>query len=82
MQALPSVPEITLIVPVYNTAKYLDDCLGSIQNQHYKNFEVLIVDDGSTDNSAKICQSFRIKTLDLGIFFFRTKVWVRPEILD
>lgn len=58
MQVLPSAPEITLIMPVYNTAKYLDDCLCSIQNQYYKNFEVLIVDDGSTDNSAKICQRF------------------------
>lgn len=39
----------SFIVPVYNTAKYLNRCLDSIAKQTYKNFEIIIVNDGSTD---------------------------------
>ena len=53
-----SHPEITIIVPVYNVSEYLVDCLYSIQAQSYENFEVLVINDESTDNSAEICQSF------------------------
>lgn len=45
---------ISIIVPVYNASKYLDDCLRSIQNQSYINFEVLCIDDGSEDDSADV----------------------------
>lgn len=49
---------ISIIVPVYNGEKYLERCLKSIQNQTYENFEVIIINDGSTDNSEAICQDF------------------------
>ena len=49
---------ISIIVPVYNSEKYLDECLRSIQKQSYSNFEVICVNDGSPDNSADICQRF------------------------
>lgn len=49
---------ITIIVPIYNTEKYLKRCLKSIQSQDYKNFECLMINDGSTDNSGEICTSF------------------------
>lgn len=49
---------ISIIVPVYNTEKYLYRCLFSIINQTYKNLEIILVNDGSTDNSLKICKSF------------------------
>ncbi|QEO57200.1 glycosyltransferase family 2 protein [Francisella marina] len=49
---------ISIIVPVYNTEKYLYRCLFSIVNQTYKNLEIILVNDGSTDNSLKICNSF------------------------
>ena len=52
---------ISIIVPVYNSEKYLDECLKSIQKQSYRNFEVICVDDGSTDNSANIVNEY-IKT--------------------
>lgn len=47
---------VTLIVPVYNVAPYLENCLSSIKAQTYREFEVLLVNDGSTDSSADICR--------------------------
>ena len=49
---------ISIIIPIYNSSLYLLECLKSIQGQTYTNFEVICVNDGSTDNSAEICQSF------------------------
>jgi len=53
--------KITIVVPVYNTEKYLNNCLSSIINQTYSNLEILIVDDGSTDNSLSVCNEFAKK---------------------
>ncbi|AEE17073.1 glycosyl transferase family 2 [Treponema brennaborense DSM 12168] len=49
---------VTIIVPVYNTEKYVLRCLTSVQEQTYKNFECLIINDGSTDKSLEICEEF------------------------
>lgn len=52
---------ISVIVPVYNVEKYLHQCIDSIINQTYKNLEIILVDDGSTDNSGKICDEYKSK---------------------
>lgn len=49
---------ISVIIPVYNVENYLEECLKSVQNQTYTNIEVLLVDDGSTDNSKQICERY------------------------
>ena len=49
---------ISIVIPVYNAEKYLEQCLNSIQNQTYKNFEVILVNDGSIDHSETICKEF------------------------
>lgn len=49
---------VTVIVPIYNVEKYLDMCIQSILNQIYKNLEILLIDDGSTDSSYQICQRY------------------------
>lgn len=54
-------PIISIIVPVYNTAPYLEKCFNSIAKQTYTNIEVLVVDDGSTDGSSKICDEYAKK---------------------
>lgn len=49
---------ISIIVPVYNVELYLEKCIDSILKQTYENIEILIIDDGSTDNSSKICDNY------------------------
>lgn len=49
---------ISIIVPVYNTKMYLDRCILSILTQTYREFEVILVDDGSTDGSSEICDFY------------------------
>lgn len=51
-------PKISIIVAVYNQEKQLYKCLDSILNQTYKNIEIIVVNDGSTDNSRRICEEF------------------------
>ena len=50
--------KISIIVPVYNVATYIRECLGSIQRQTHRNLEIVLVDDGSSDESGKICDEF------------------------
>ena len=51
-------PRLTIVVPVYNTEKWLNDCIDSILTQDFQDYELLLVDDGSTDSSGDICESF------------------------
>lgn len=51
----------SIVIPVYNSEKYLKDCLGSILSQSLTNFEVILINDGSTDNSGAICDSFALQ---------------------
>ena len=52
---------LTVIVPVYNVEKYLDTCIKSIINQTYSNLEIILVDDGSKDDSGRICDKYAEK---------------------
>lgn len=54
----PFFPEISVIIPMYNTEKYIGACLESILNQTFQNFEVIVVDDCSTDNSCAVVESY------------------------
>lgn len=47
--------KVSVILPIYNVEKYLENCVRSVQNQSYKNLEIILVDDGSTDKSGEIC---------------------------
>ena len=53
--------KFSIIIPVYNTEKYLEKCISSVINQKYKNFEVILIDDGSKDNSGAICDEYAKK---------------------
>lgn len=55
------MPKIVIIIPVYNKEKFIAETLTSVLNQNFQDWECLLVDDGSTDSSAKICSEFEIK---------------------
>lgn len=52
---------VSIIIPIYNTEKYLKVCIASACSQTYKNLEIILVDDGSTDSSPRICEEFKEK---------------------
>lgn len=56
--AIPEYPLISVIVPVYNVERYLDQCMDSLVRQSYINLEIVVVDDGSTDSSGKKCDAW------------------------
>ena len=62
------MPKISIIVPVYNTESYLSRCIDSILSQSFTDFELLLVDDGSTDGSGKICDAYAEKDSRIRVF--------------
>lgn len=60
--------KVSIIVPVYNAERYLDKCINSILTQDYENIELILVNDGSTDSSSKICHRYREKDNRVKVF--------------
>lgn len=60
--------KLSIIVPVYNAEEFLEKCLMSLKNQTLKDIEILLVDDGSTDNSYEICKSFEASDSRIRVF--------------
>ena len=56
-----TIIDIAVIIPIYNAKKYLSRCIKSVLAQTYKNFSIVLVDDGSTDKSPQICDKFAEK---------------------
>jgi cellulose synthase/poly-beta-1,6-N-acetylglucosamine synthase-like glycosyltransferase len=77
-------PKISVIVPVYNMAAWLPRCLDSLLCQSYRNLEILLVNDGSTDDSARVMQAYaardaRIRCVTLAVCFrHASPAWSRP----
>ncbi len=67
---MPTVPTktVSIIIPVYNTARFLDECLESVVNQTYSNLEILLINDGSKDNSLELCQKWAEKDQRIKVF--------------
>lgn len=59
---------VSVIVPIYNSEKYLERCIVSILNQTYRNLELLLIDDGSTDGSSAICYEYQVKDRRVRVF--------------
>ena len=61
-------PLVSVIIPVYNTQDYLKACIESVQNQTYPNLEILLVDDGSTDQSGALCEEYAAQNERIRVF--------------
>ena len=55
------MPTVSVIIPVYNVEKYLDQCIESVVSQTYKELEIILVDDGSKDTSGALCDKWAAK---------------------
>ena len=62
-------PFVSIVIPVYNRKNTLNYCIGSVLGQEYENWELLLIDDGSTDRSAEICQSYCEKDRRIKYFY-------------
>lgn len=60
--------KISIIVPIYNVEKYLKRCIDSILAQNYTDFELLLIDDGSTDKSGNLCDEYKLKDARIRVF--------------
>lgn len=70
------MPKISVIMPVYNTEKYLKEAIESILNQDFQDFEFLILDDFSTDKSFQICQKYAKKDKRIKLFINEKNKWI------
>ena len=59
---------ISVVIPVYNAGEYLNKCIDSILQQTYQEFELILVDDGSTDNGGRICDEYVARYRRIFIF--------------
>ena len=59
---------VSIVIPIYNSEKYLNKCVDSLLNQSYRNIEVLLINDGSKDNSLKICEDYKAKDNRVKVF--------------
>ena len=74
-------PKVSVIVPVCNSEKYISKCIESILNQTYRDFELLIINDGSIDSSEKIIETYMIKDKIL-IKLLKNKMYKEVIILQ
>ena len=55
---MEKIPCISVVIPAYNAGKYIEKCIQSIISQDFKDMEIIIINDGSTDNTKEICEKY------------------------
>ena len=76
------MPKVSVIIPVYNTEDYLKECLSSVLNQTFSDFELILVDDGSPDRSGEICDEYSAKDLRISVIHQENGDSPQPAMLD
>ena len=74
--------KLSIIIPVYNQEKHLRQCLESVLKQTFTDYEIIIIDDGSTDNSSKICLEYQDKFKNFKYHYQKTEVHLHQGITD
>ena len=74
--------KVSVVMPVYNAEKYLSRCIKSIQEQDFSDYEVLLIDVGSTDSSRILCEQFAQKDSRFLLFHKKMKVLVQLASLE
>lgn len=74
-------PEITVVVPVYKVERYLPLCMESLLSQTYKDFEIILVDDGSPDQCPKMCDEYEEEYSNVHVFHKKMLAKVLPVTL-
>ena len=72
--------KFSIIIPVYNKEMYIKKCLDSIINQNYDNYEIIIVNDGSTDNSQEIVEGYAKNNSNIKLYTQKMVVFQKQEI--
>ena len=75
-----SFPIVSVIVPIYNTEKYITECIESLLRQTYKPLEIVLVDDGSTDSSSIICDNFSSQKPNVKVIHTKNQGRTRARI--
>lgn len=73
---------ISIVIPFYNAEKYITDCIISIQSQSYSDFEVIFVNDGSSDKSEEIVRDFMERDKRIKYFYQKSQVLEKLEIME
>ena len=73
---------VSIIVPVHNGEAYLQDCVQSVLEQTYPNFEMIIIDDGSEDTTWSLCERIKKQITEFGFFIKKRRGFRRQETLD
>ena len=71
---------VSIVIPVYNVEKYLRKCIESVLNQTYKNIQIILVNDGSTDNSPALCDEYKQMYDKLKLYISRMEVYLTQEM--
>lgn len=72
----------SIIIPVYNVERYLNKCIESVVKQTYKNFEIILVDDGSPDSCPRICDEWAKKDDRIVVIHKETVVYPQQEMQE
>ena len=73
-------PKISVIVPIYNAELYLEECIESVLNQTLRDIELLLIDDGSTDNSFLICEKYKKRDNRIQLYNNKNVDKIRIEV--
>ena len=74
--------KVSIIIPIYNVELWLDECINSVVGQTYKNLEIILVDDGSTDKSGEICDKWKEKDDRIFVVHKKNGGYLLPGMQD